>query len=68
MIAAAGLKTVPADPYDGKKMRLAMLDGQPIVYAVGKDGKDDGGQKDSDRDQRPTGDLIYRLPSPTAGH
>ena len=66
LIASAGLKAVPTDPYDGKKMKLATLNGEPIVYAVGSDGKDDGGQKDSDRDQRPTGDVIYRLPEPTA--
>jgi hypothetical protein len=58
------LKAVPTDPYDGKPLRLATLKGETIVYSIGKDGKDDGGEKDADRDQRP-GDLIYRLP-PTA--
>jgi hypothetical protein len=42
-------------------MRLAMVEGQPIVYSVGKDGNDDDGLKDSDRDLRPVGDLLYRL-------
>lgn len=66
LIAAAGLKVIPTDPYDGKKMKLANLSGEPIIYAVGSDGKDDGGQKDSNRDSLPTGDVIYRLPEPTA--
>jgi hypothetical protein len=55
----AGLKTVPADPYDGKPLRMATLNGRTIIYSVGKDGKDDGGQRDSLFDTKP-GDLIYR--------
>jgi hypothetical protein len=66
LVAAAGLKAVPTDPYDGKPMRLATVDGKPMIYSVGTDGKDDGGQKDSNLDQRPTGDLIFRLPAPDA--
>jgi hypothetical protein len=58
----AGLKAIPTDPYDGKSMRMAVLDGQPVVYAVGKDGRDDGAQKDSRYDMLP-GDLIYRMPT-----
>jgi hypothetical protein len=60
-IQGSPLNAVPVDPYDGKPMRLALLHGQPVVYSVGRDGKDDGGQVDSDRDPRPSGDLIYRL-------
>jgi hypothetical protein len=56
----AGLKTIPTDPYDGKPMRLAVIDGQPVIYAVGKDGQDDGARKDSKYDSQP-GDLIYHL-------
>ena len=58
-IKGTPLKAVPIDPYDGKPMRLAMLDGEPVVYSVGRDGKDDGGRIDANRDMRP-GDLIYR--------
>ncbi len=58
----AVLKSVPIDPYDGKPFKMAVVDGQPIIYSVGRDGKDDGGLVDSDRDQKPSGDLIYRLP------
>jgi hypothetical protein len=60
-IKGSPLKTVPVDPFNGKPMRLTRRDGQPVVYSVGRDGKDDGAQTDSDRNQRPTGDLIYRL-------
>jgi hypothetical protein len=63
---AAGLKDVPVDPYDGKPMRLAILNGRPIIYSVGKDGRDDGGQIDSKQDVQPSGDLIYRPESTEA--
>ncbi len=59
----AALKTVPIDPYDGKPMKLAVVDGQPIIYSVGRDGTDNGGLVDAGRDQTPTGDLIYRPPA-----
>jgi len=58
---AAGLKGVPADPYDGRPMRLAIVDGAPVVYSIGKDGHDDGGV-DSDYDRKP-GDQVHRLPA-----
>jgi hypothetical protein len=59
----AGLKSVPSDPYDGKPLRLITKDGEPVVYSVGRDGKDDGGQKDSKNDALNSGDLLYRLPA-----
>ncbi len=37
------LDAVPIDPYDGQSLRYVVRDGQPIVYSVGKDRKDDGG-------------------------
>jgi hypothetical protein len=63
IVVGAALKSVPIDPYDGQACRFAVVDGEPMVYSVGRDGKDDGGLVDSDRDQRPSGDLIYRLPA-----
>jgi hypothetical protein len=59
-VKEAGLKAVPTDPYDGKPMRVGMFEGQTVVYSVGKDGRDDGGQNDSKYDTQP-GDLIYRM-------
>jgi hypothetical protein len=63
VVKGAGLKSVPIDPYDGKLFKLAVVDGAPLVYSVGRDGQDDGGLVDSDRDQKPAGDLLYRLPA-----
>jgi hypothetical protein len=57
----AGLKAIPTDPYDGHPMKVALLGSPPVVYSVGKDGRDDGGQKDSRYDTQP-GDLLYRMP------
>ncbi len=55
-----GLPAVPTDPFNGKPMRLVLVDGKPVVYSVGKDGRDDGGLQDSDED-RHGGDLTFRL-------
>lgn len=65
-VKGTALKGVPVDPYDGKPMRMVLLDNQPAVYCIGRDGRDDGGQKDSDRDIKPAGDWIFRLPAPQA--
>ncbi len=53
----AGLRSIPLDPYDGRPMRLALLESPPLIYSVGKDGRDDGGRKDSRFDTLP-GDLL----------
>ena len=60
-VKEAGLKAVPIDPYDGQPMRVALLGSPPVIYSVGKDGRDDGGQQDSKFDTQP-GDLLYRMP------
>ncbi len=58
--AEAGLKSVPIDPYSGKPIKFVVLNGRPVVYSVGKDGKDDGGRTDNKFNRQP-GDLIYSL-------
>jgi hypothetical protein len=55
----AGLEAIPIDPFSGQPMKFVVRDGRPVVYSVGKDGKDDGGTVDSKDDTQP-GDLIYR--------
>ncbi|HEX5104467.1 MAG TPA: hypothetical protein VFV87_11680 [Pirellulaceae bacterium] len=59
--AESVLKAVPLDPYDGQPLRLATVGGQPTVYSVGKDLKDDGGQADWKFGQQP-GDYRFVLP------
>ena len=59
----AGLPSVPLDPYIAQPIRLGIIDGQPVVYCVGEDGRDDHGKKDSTR--TPTvGDVLLLLPKP----
>jgi hypothetical protein len=57
----AGLRAVPIDPFDGNAMRICVIAGQSAVYSIGRDGVDDGGQRDSRYETRP-GDLVYPLP------
>jgi hypothetical protein len=66
-VKEAGLKAIPTDPYDGKPMRVAVLGSPRVIYSVGKDGRDDGGQKDSRYDTLP-GDLLYRMPEVEVPH
>ncbi len=54
------LDTVPLDPYDAKPLRLKMSDGAFVVYSVGIDGVDDGGQLD-DKPFLPGSDIGFRL-------
>jgi hypothetical protein len=58
---AAGLPSGPVDPYDGRPIRFASVDGQPTVYSVGQDGRDDGGRIDNARTPD-SGDVLLRLP------
>jgi len=57
---------VPIDPYSGKPLRMAIVDGEPVIYSIGKDGRDDGGRIDSRGDRSP-GDQVFRLPPVTQG-
>jgi hypothetical protein len=55
------VRKVPIDPYDGKPFKMVLIDRKPVVYSVGKDGKNDGGLVDSRNDIQ-AGDLLYELP------
>jgi hypothetical protein len=53
------LPEVPADPYDGRPVRLRRADGGLVFYSLGRDRKDDAGRPwDADRQE---GDLVFRL-------
>jgi hypothetical protein len=43
LVQAGYLKAVPTDPYDGKPLRFRRLDDGLVVYALGPDGQDNGG-------------------------
>jgi len=42
------LEAVPVDPYDGKAIRYSAADGGFVVYSIGEDGSDDGGDAEKD--------------------
>jgi hypothetical protein len=41
---APGLPEIPADRITGEPIRYRVVDGEPVVYSVGADRKDDGGR------------------------
>ena len=55
------LPYVPTDPYTGQPMKLAVKDAGVIVYSVGPDLKDDGGQEINMRKQPLEGDIAVRI-------
>jgi hypothetical protein len=59
---AAKMPGVPVDPFSGSALKLAIIDGEPVVYSVGSDGLDDGGRKDAELGKKPSGDFVFRLP------
>jgi hypothetical protein len=55
------LKKVPLDPYDGKPLRYRRVADGVVVYSVGPDGKDDGGNIDRAKPTDPGTDLGFQL-------
>jgi hypothetical protein len=55
------LAAVPADPFDGQPLRLRRLPDGIVIYAVGPDGTDDGGNLDRKRPTAPGTDVGFQL-------
>jgi ABC-type transport system involved in multi-copper enzyme maturation permease subunit len=57
------LEKVPADPFTGQPLRLRRLDDGIVIYSVGADGQDDGGDVDSGPAVKAEGakDIGFRL-------
>jgi hypothetical protein len=55
------LKDIPLDPFDGKPIRYRKVADGVVVYSVGYDGNDDGGNINRSRPQEAGVDLGYRL-------
>ena len=55
------LSAVPLDPYDGQPLRVVRKEGELVLYSIGQDGRDDGGQDPEDRNQP---DIVVRLAKP----
>jgi hypothetical protein len=58
------LPTIPLDPFDGQPLRFRCSDKTLVIYSIGKDGKDDGGQNASWDSSEP--DMVLRLELKTA--
>ena len=52
------LDVLPEDPYDGNPLRYRKLDKGFVVYSIGKDGIDDGGEP---QEARAKGDITFRV-------
>jgi hypothetical protein len=59
---AAGMAAVPNDPYVDRPMRLTVLNGEPVIYSVGPDQKDDHAKIEWKGDHSQSGDMIFRIP------
>jgi hypothetical protein len=60
-LVPAYLARVPADPYDGKPLRLRRLDDGVVIYSVGPDQTDNGGKIDRKDPLAEGNDLGFRL-------
>jgi hypothetical protein len=60
-LVPAQLEQIPADPYDGEPVRFRLLGDGVVVYSVGPDGKDDGGNLNRELPTAPGSDLGFRL-------
>ncbi len=67
VVKAAGMAEVPIDPYSDEPLKMAVVNGQPVVYSVGADGQDDKALVEWDFKFPPKGDLLFRLPALPGG-
>ncbi len=61
-LVPAFLPAVPADPFDGLPIRLKASQAEVIVYSVGRDGQDNGGQETQPNEP----DIVIRIPATKA--
>ena len=52
------LTEAPVDPYDGQPLRLQLKGDELVLYSIGRDQRDDGGQELQDRNEP---DIVVRL-------
>jgi hypothetical protein len=67
LVEAGYLAQVPEDPYDGRPLRLRRLDDGLVIYSVGPDHQDDGGNLGRTKSPASGIDLDYRLWDVTQG-
>ncbi len=55
------ISSLPVDPFDGKPLRFRPANGQITIYSVGENGRDDGGQTESEPRSSWAADLEFHL-------
>jgi len=60
------VQRVPRDPFDAKPLRYRKEKAGFVVYAVGTNGKDDGGRTEYDEKKREYFDIGFRVRLPNA--
>ena len=51
------------DPFSGRDFVYRLKDGQPLLYSVGENGRDDGGRKNDKKQWAADGDAIFMEPT-----
>jgi len=54
------LPQVPKDPFDGQPLRYVVRDGEVVIYSIGRNRIDDGGDEGDEEEIPP--DVVLRLP------
>jgi hypothetical protein len=62
------LEKVPADSFDGEPLRYRRLEDRIVIYSVGEDGQDDGGETEPSSPPGLSRDLMFRLWDPPGRH
>ncbi len=57
----AYLPAVPLDPFDGEPLRYRRTDAGVVIYSVGEDGRDDGGDANPPPDSWVPRDVVFAL-------
>jgi hypothetical protein len=60
-LVPAYLPAVPLDPFDGEPLRYRRTGGGAVIYSVGEDGRDDGGDRDPPPDRYLPRDVVFTL-------
>jgi hypothetical protein len=63
LVKSAALPRVPMDPYSDQPSRMGSVEGRPVIYSVGPDGRDDKAQFKWDYATW-SGDFIFQLEKP----
>jgi hypothetical protein len=60
-LVPAYLPAVPLDPFDGQPLRYRRTDGGVVVYSIGEDQRDDGGDANPPPGEYTPRDIVFRL-------